>query len=49
MNSGVAVAERLFSERALNAASNGVSEPDDGSKKQDGKGEKQSVNHESTP
>lgn len=45
----VAVAERLFAKRTFNAAGHGVSEPDDGSKKKDGKGKKQSVNHESTP
>ena len=46
---GVAVAHLLFAERAFDAAGNRVPEPDDGSEKQDGKGEKQCVYHESTP
>lgn len=47
--SGVAVAERLFAKRAFDAAGDSVPEPDDGSKEDDGKHKKQSVNHESSP
>jgi len=45
----VAVAERLLAKRAFDTAGNRVAEPDHGSEQQDGKGEQQSVSHESSP
>ena len=46
---GVAVAHLLFAERAFDATGDCIPKPDDGSEKQNGKGEKQCVYHESTP
>ena len=46
---GVAVAHLLFAQRAFDATGDSIPKPHDGSEKQDGKGEKQCVYHESTP
>ena len=45
----VPVPHLLFAKRAFDAAGNRISEPDDGSKKDNSKRELKSVNHESSP
>ena len=47
--SGVPVPERLFPKSAFDSSCHGITEPDNGSKKDDGKHKKYSVNHDSTP
>ena len=47
MRLSVAVAERLFAERALDPAGNSVADPDDGPEQNNGKGEHERGGHES--
>jgi len=47
--SDVAVAQPLFAQRAVDSASDGIPEPDDGSEEYEGKHELKCVNHVDSP